>query len=459
MDIKPEKIDYYIVKLLLKSDVFLRKYASKLSPDLFPREMRFVVNAILIFHKKYNRLCPVNILQDMLIPKLCKDNENFIQMSKIELDKVESIEDFTVVDMVDVIKEDVQNFIKTRKFLIAYSKIIPLLSENKHEDARLVMEDVFKVSFDEKMGLDYWEDLQDRYDRCDRINEFIPTHLKELNDLIGGGYRRKALFVYAGPPNVGKSLVLNDAASSLSLQGYNVLYITLELAEDYISQRTDAKIGEFAMNQLNMNPKAAIKKIMAKRDILKQQNKDFGKLIYKEYSANEASCNDFKNLIREYEQHFKIKFDFVIIDYLKLIKAAGKIYGDNMYLKLGTVCEELRALAREFDVCVLTATATDKQSMNSDSIKMNNVSDSIAIVQTADVLITLARDQALDASNLILVSVVKSRFSRNNGQLHAKIDYDYMRLVENDLGIKKQPTDRKPINDVEDVEQQPDDFA
>lgn len=429
MNIKPEKIEYYIVKMMLESDLFIRTYANKMAPEMFSNDLKTIIIGILAFYKKTNKTVKVNILEDLIIPKICKDKDYEVEIAKEQLQKVLAL-DSDSNDLFTSLKEDIENFIKTRKFILAWAKASPLLDEQKHDEARTIIEDAFKVTFDESMGLDYWEDLEKRSARSNDIKETMTTSLPTLDKYIGGGYRRKALFVFAGPPNVGKSLVLNDAASSLSLNGFNVLYLSLELSEDYISQRTDAKIGNCSMNSINLSPEDAIKTVIAKRNILKKNNKKIGKLIYKDYSPNSISCNDIKCFIKNWELKNDLKFDFIVVDYLKLIKANGKVYGDNLYNKLGTVCEELRDIARTFNVCVISASQTDRQSMNSDSIKMSNISDSIAIVQTADVLVTLARDETLNAQNLMLVSVVKSRFSKNNSQFTARIDYDYMRLID-----------------------------
>lgn len=429
MHIPKEPIEYYIVKMLLVSDTFLRTYYTKIAPELFSEKIRYIVSAIMIFYKKNNRILPRNILEDIIIPKMCKNDLDVIESVKIELDKILCIE-VAESDIISSLKEDIEKFIKTRKILNAVGKAMPLLEENKNDSAIAILEEAFKLSFDESMGLDYWEDLESRSTRSKEISEVISTGMPSLDKLIGGGYRKKSLFAFAGPPNVGKTLILNDAASTLALNGQNVLYITLELTEDYVSQRTDAKIGEFCMNQLNVNPEVAIKKVMAKRDIMVKNGKKFGKLIYKNYSPNSISSTDIKAYIKNIESKKNIKFDFVIVDYLKLLKASGKVYGDNLYNKLGTVCEELRDIALTFNVCVLTASQTDRRSMNASEIGMDNISDSIAIVQTVDVLVTISRDETTDKQDMMRLACVKSRYSRNQGDIMAKVDYDFMKLVE-----------------------------
>lgn len=442
MDLPTEKIEYYIVKLLLESDIFLRGYANKITPDMFSSNIKPIINGIITVFKKTNKSISVKILEDIILPKVVKDNPSLIDRCKNEIENAKTIE-LSSNDILSSLKDDIEKFLKTRKILAAFGKALPHLENNEHDSVISIMEEAFKSNFEEEKELDYWDHLEERQERSKENSTVYPSGLPSLDKMIGGGYRKKGLFVFAGPPNVGKSLILNDAASNLSLQGFNVLYITLELAEDYISQRSDAKIGEYSMNELNVNPEKAIQKVIAKKKIMEKSGKKYGKLIYKYYPANTISCNDIRAYIKNYEAKSGNKFDFVIIDYLKLLRSGNRAKSDNTYIELGKVTIEMRNIAVEYDVCVLTATATDRSSMKSSDIGLNNLSDSIAIGQSADVVVTLVRDETLDKQNLMAVSCIKSRYSRNIGQFTAKVDYDFMRLLD----ISKDSIVNQKIND------------
>lgn len=431
MSFETDKIEFYIVQSLLKSDVYLRNYASKINSDLFSEKLKNVVKGVLLFYKKNGKAPPTTLLEDVILPKICKDSD--LDAAKESLDVSLSI-DVPVEDIKKFMDDETRKFIKNRTIMNAFVKCVDLLEQQDHDKIVAIMESAFRLDFDDSMGLDYFEDLELRQERCDQISETISTGLPTLDRLIGGGYRRKSLFVFAGPANVGKSLVLNDAASSLALAGYNVLYLTLELSEDYISQRTDAKFADVSMNLINVSPAEAIKKAIARREVMKSEGKKLGKLIYKEYAPNSISCNDVRGLLKTLELKKEFNPDFIIVDYLKLLKPSGKLLADNMYGKLGAVCEELRALAMEYNCCILSASQTGRQSYNSSSIGMEDVADSIAISQTADVLITLIRTAATNAENIMKLSLAKSRFSKNEGSFDATIDYDHMRLVDTQQG-------------------------
>lgn len=446
MEFDVEKIEFYIMKNLLSSDAYIRNFSNKLHCDLFSFGFKDLINSIIVYYKKAGKPPPYNILKDVVIPKICQNDKNRIENAIKTLNTTVAI-DIVCEDVSKFMKEETQKFIKTRTIINAFVKCTDLIEQQKHDEVIKIMEEAFRINFDETLGLDYFLEFEDRLSRADQLKEVITTGIPSLDDLIGGGYRRKSFYVYAGPGNSGKSLILNDTASSLAMLGYNVLYLTLELSQDYISQRTDAKIADVPMNNVNIDPANAIKKAMAKCKLLRESGQKIGKLIYKEYAPNSVTCNDINSLIKNLQLKKDVIFDFIIVDYLKLIKASGKVYGDNMYSKLGTVCEEMRALAFDFNACVISASQTGRQSYNTNSIGMDDISDSIAIAQTADVLITILRTDELDAENWVKLNIAKSRFSRNKGSTTVKVDYEFMKLIDldkNNRPIIKHDKHNKP---------------
>jgi replicative DNA helicase len=427
LDFDADKIEFYIIQNLLRSDVYIRTFAGKLNPNLFSVNTQKVVQAIIAYYRRYMKAPPAQVLADKGLAQVCRDDKEE-KKAQDTLDAALSI-NIDEAEIHDWVYDETKKFIKTRTIMNAIIQCVEKIESHQHEEVVSIMENAFKVNFDDSLGLDYFEDLEERMARCEISIEKFSTGLPTLDEYTGGGYRRKSLFVYAGPANTGKTLCLNDAASTLALQGYNVLYLTLELGEDYITQRTDAKFADVPITEINIRPQDAIKKAIAKRDILKKKDK-LGKLIYKEYAPNEISSNDIRALLKNLEMKKDFKPDFIIVDYLKLVRPNGKVFSDNAYGKIVTVCEELRALSFEFDACVLTASQTGRQSYGQKTIGMEDISDSIGIAQTADVLITLARPKEMEEDNEMLITIAKSRFSKNGGCFPVKVDYNYMRLVD-----------------------------
>lgn len=451
MEFKSDKIEQLIIKNLFESDVYARTYIDKLGPDIFSDKYQGIIKGLYFYYKKFHQIPKLELFEKGVLPKIHKNDDDGFNKSKEVLDDITSIQ-IDPAEMAGFMAEETKKFVKTRTIMNAFTKCVELV-ETDHDQIVSIMEKAFHLNFDESLGMEYFEGLEARLERSQIGTKIISTGIPTFDKQVGGGYRKKSMFVFAAASNVGKTLFLNDAATNMVNAGHNVLYLSLELSEDYISQRTDAKFADVSMNEINVTPANAIKKAIILRDLKKKSGKKLGKLYYKEYAPNSVSCNDIRALLKNLEAKKDFKPDFIIVDYIKLIKPQGKIYGDNMYMKLGTVCEEVRALAMEYDCCVLTAAQTGRQSFGSNSVGMEDVADSIAISQTADVLVTLARDASLDAASSILCSLVKSRFSRNVGQFMLKVDYEYMRLIDMNENAdvaqiknekKKSSSDEKP---------------
>jgi archaellum biogenesis ATPase FlaH len=405
-----------------------------MAPNLFEEKHKAIISGIIVYYKKTGMKVPIQVLEDVLLPRICQDNAKEIENAKTIIDCCLA-KTMPADDIHKFMAEETKKFIKTQTILNAFAKCMDLVGKD-NDQLVSIMESAFRLNFDESLGQDYFNGLEERLERAALAAEVISTGLPSLDMLIGGGYRRKSLFVFAGPANSGKSLVLNDAASTLALEGYNVLYLSMELTEDYIAQRTDAKFSGVSMNTINVDPSEAIRKAIIKRDLLKKEHKKVGKLIYKEYAPNAVSCNDIRGLLKSLENKTDFKVDFIIVDYLKLVKPNGKLYSDNMYGKLQTVCEELRALGMENNACILSASQTGRQSFNAEKMGMEDISDSIGIAQTADVMIMLIRSR--ENQDLMTLQVAKSRYSKNDGSTITTINWDEMRLVDSKaLSIKK----------------------
>lgn len=426
-----ENVEYYIIKSMLESDTFCRNFVTKMSSDMFSNRTQDIVKGVIGYFNKYSKTPTLAILEDNILPKIHKNDATRKATAEETISTIGAI-DYTISDGQDWILDETKKFIRTRKIMNAIVTCADLVNDHKHEEIVSIMEKAFQVNFDESFGTEYFAGLEERAIRAEEPTEVMSTGIPSLDSRIGGGYRRKSMFVFAGPANVGKTLVLNDAASTLALIGYNVLYLSLELSEDYISQRTDAKFAGVAMDDINVDPKFAIEKAISRRDKMNKDGKPLGQLYYKEYPPNAVSSNDIRALLKNLEIKKEFKPDFIVVDYLKLIKPNGRAFADNTYGQVVTVCEELRSLAMEYNACVISAAQTGRQSYGQSAVGMEDISDSIGIAQTVDVLVTLARNSEIDEGNDILLNIAKSRFSRNGGSFLAKVNYKYMRIEDAD---------------------------
>jgi KaiC/GvpD/RAD55 family RecA-like ATPase len=423
-----DKIENYIVKNLLIDDQYSRYFVSKLSSKIFSAKYQSILKGYLWYYKKYNKIPPVNILVDKIIPAVCKSNEAESDKCKDVITGLERIE-FDNKSAHEWIYDETKKFIKTRTIINAMVQCFDHIEKQDHESVVTIMEDAFKLDFDDSFGHDYFDDMEIRQSK-ETDNRTISTGIPTLDRLLGGGYRKKTFFVWAGPSGSGKTAFLNDGAVSVALEGYNVLYLSLELSEDYIAARADANFAEVSMDQINVNNKIAIEKAIKKRDSYKKNGKKLGKLIYKEYPPNAICAMDIEALIKSFETKRGLKFDFVVVDYLKLVKPNGRAFADNTYGRIGTVCEELRGIASKYNICLLTAAQTGRQSYNSASIGVEDVSDSLGIVQAADAIVTIQQTKDMKEDGLVLLNIGKSRFTKSESTLMVKFDSNYMRIID-----------------------------
>ena len=276
--------------------------------------------------------------------------------------------------------------------------------------------------------------------------EVISTGIPKLDHAIGGGWRPKSLTIIGAATNVGKTLILGDITYRLFDQGLNGLYITLEINENILSNRIDANLADMKMSELAGNVDELHERIMQRKkekQILHKQdpkrNKNFGRLIIKEYPPATLNSNQILALVRELElKRNKFKPDFIAVDYLGLMVPNGKSFSDNTYGKLKTVSEELRAVGVALGVPIFSAVQVNRDGYNSSHVGLEKTSDSIGIPQTADLMIMVSRDESSDQSNLMYWSIAKSRFSKNGEQFTLEVDYEHMRLLGDEANSEDQ---------------------
>lgn len=434
-DFEKDNIEYFIIKNIVSDPTFARKFVDKITPDLFSPSLGRVFNALQKFYNKYGKIPNSDILKKKVFPKLINDDETLKNTIK-EYDKCSEIEyDESYADW---LKDETKSFILTRRAMQATVDCVSFIESKDITKILPRFEEVFQIDFEENFGIEYFSDLEDRIERMKNKEPPIPTSLQSLNSRIGDGYYRKSLFVFAGPANTGKTLWLNNESIALALKGYNVLYLSLELAEDYIAARTDANFASISMDEVRTDPVTALNKAIARRDSLLTDGKKLGKLYYQEHGPGTITPNSISNIIKDLSSRKGVTIDIVAIDYLKLLRANTTAQKLSKYEEIGLICEQLRKIAMEFNIVVLTASQTGRQSYGQSHIGMEDVSDSIGISQTADVLVTLIKNEELDKESKMIIHIAKSRFSKGLSSFTVGIDYSHMKIfdLEGDVEIK-----------------------
>jgi archaellum biogenesis ATPase FlaH len=311
-----------------------------------------------------------------------------------------------------------------------------------------LLSDALGVSFDQHIGHDYMSDYESRFDFYHKVESRVKFDLDIFNKITKGGLPTKTLNIALAGTGVGKSLFMCHVAGACLSQGQNVLYITLEMAEERIAERIDANLLNIDLNELQTMTKEDYER---KFKVL--QNKAHGKLIIKEYPTASASSLHFRALLSEL--HLKKNFvpDIIFIDYLNIcasarIKAGGSV---NSYTYIKSIAEELRGLAVEHNVPIVSATQTTRSGFSNSDVGLEDTSESFGLPATADFMFALITTEELQQLNQIMVKQLKNRYSdpNNNKRFVVGVDRGKMRLYDAEPSAQADITDSGQVkNDV-----------
>jgi replicative DNA helicase len=292
-----------------------------------------------------------------------------------------------------------------------------------------LLSDALAVSFDPNVGHDFLDNSDARFDFYHRVEERIPFDLEYLNKITKGGVPKKSLNIILAGTGVGKSLAMCHMASANLLDGKNVLYITMEMAEEKIAERIDANLLNVRLDELKEIPKASYDKKMDR-----VRNKTTGKLIVKEYPTAAANVGHFRHLINELRLKKSFKPDVIYIDYLNIcassrMKVGGSI---NTYTYIKSIAEELRGLAVEQNVPIWSATQTTRSGYSNSDVGLEDTSESFGLPATADFMIAIISTEELQNLNQVMVKQLKNRYGdpNTNKRFVLGIDRAKMRLYD-----------------------------
>jgi len=293
-----------------------------------------------------------------------------------------------------------------------------------------IMSEALGVCFDDHVGHDYIKDANERYDFYHKKEEKVPFDLEHFNKITKGGLPNKTLNIALAGTGVGKSLFMCHVASSMLLQGRNVLYITMEMAEEKIAERIDANLLDIPIQQLN-SPLLTKEKYTSK--LLQLTQKTQGKLVIKEYPTASAHVGHFKALLNELGLKKGFSPDIIFIDYLNICASArykGTIVNSYTYVK--AIAEELRGLAVESNVPIVSATQTTRSGYGNSDVDLTDTSESFGLPATADLMFALISSDELESLNQIMIKQLKNRY--NDPTVYKKfvvgIDRAKMRLYD-----------------------------
>ena len=422
-----ERIEQTILRNLIYNEEYYRKVVPFLKAEYYETyHERIIFEEIADFAAKYDKIPTKEVLTINIQNRADLTDEAF-------QDSVQEINSLTDewVDY-DWLLDATEKWCQDRAIYLALMQSIKIADggDKKFTKGAIpsILQDALSVSFDEHIGHDYIEQSSDRYEFYHRKEEKIPFDLEKFNFITKGGLPNKTLNIALAGTGVGKSLFMCHMAGSALTQGYNVLYITCEMAEEKIAERIDA-------NLLNVNVKDIVElpEVLFSSKVNEIAKKTRGKLIIKEYPTASAHVGHFKALLNDLNLKKDFKPDIIFVDYLNIcasVRYKGAIVNSYTYVK--AIAEELRGLAVESNVPIISATQTTRSGYGNSDPDLTDTSESFGLPATADFMFALISTEELEQQGRIMVKQLKNRYNdpTSSRKFMVGIDRSKMKLYD-----------------------------
>jgi len=423
-----ERVETTILNNLLFNEEYTRKVLPFLRPEYFEEKCDTIVfEQISSFLTQYDKLPTKEVLNIELQKRVDLSQDEYSLVTRLVESLVPTESDRTWV------LDTTESWCKERAIYLALMESIKIADgqdEKKSADAiPSILSDALSVGFDQHVGHDYINDSKDRFEYYHRVENKTPFDLEYFNKITSGGLSDKTLNIALAGTGVGKSLFMCHVASSVLLQGKNVLYITLEMAEEKIAERIDANLLNTNIQDIAELPKNTFTK-----KIDKLAAKTSGQLIIKEYPTASAHCGHFKALLQELKLKKSFEPDIIFVDYLNICASSRyrSAVNVNSYSYVKAIAEELRGLAVEASVPIVSATQTTRSGFASSDPNLTDTSESFGLPATADLMFALISTEDMEKLNQIMVKQLKNRYNdpTMNKRFVVGIDRAKMRLYD-----------------------------
>jgi replicative DNA helicase len=429
------KLEETIVNNLICNEEYSRKALPFLQLDYFTsdteKQLYKIINA---FVETYNKL-PTKEVLGVSIEKLKGLTED---QYKALTDRVETLENLKSENSAWLL-EETEKHCQDRAIYNAIMDSIQIIDNKKKDIGRGAIPELLStalsVSFDTDIGHDFIENAADRYEYYHRTESKLPFDLELMNTITKGGLKRKTFNILMAATGIGKSLFMCHFAAANIAQGKNVLYITMEMSEEETAKRVDCNLLNISMDDLDLLPKETyIKKIE------KMNTKVMGKLIIKEYPTSSAGSGHFRHLMNELKLKKNFEPDVVYIDYLNICSSARVKLGGSMnsYGYIKAIAEELRALAVEFNVPIVSATQYNRDGYGNSDVDLTNTSESMGITHTADLILALISTEELEDSKQIMIKQLKNRYNDLSAHRRFVVGIERSKMKLHDLDNSQQ---------------------
>ena len=422
------RIETQILSNLVNNEEYVRKTIPFLKPDYFTEtDDRIVYEKISQYVEKYNNPPSKSALLIALQDDRKISEDLYVQCETLinSLNETDTDQSWLV--------DETEKFCKDKAVFNAIMDAIQIIDgtdkERSKDSLPSLLSDALSVGFDNNIGHDYIEDANERFDFYNRVEEKIPFDLEFFNKMTQGGLSNKSLNIALAGTGVGKALFMCHMAAAAIEQGKNVLYITLEMSEEKIAERMEANRMKVPIQELSNLPKK-----MFDDRVDKIKNKIDGKLIIKEYPTASAHAGHFKALIQELRLKRSFSPDIIFIDYLNICSSSRFRAGSNAnsYTIIKSIAEELRGLAVEQDLPIVSATQTTRSGYANSDVDLTDTSESFGLPATADLMFALISTEELEAQQQIMVKQLKNRYNdiNVNKRFMVGVDRSKMRLFD-----------------------------
>jgi len=423
-----ERIETTILRNLVHDEEYARKTIPFIQPDFFEdKSEKIIFEETTSFINKYDSCITVEALNIEV--------ENRTDLTEEEVKNIIAIsKEFTNIPVDSQwLLDTTEKWCRDRAIYLALMESIHIADGNDEKRNRdaipTILSEALAVSFDNNIGHDYLQNYEDRYEYYHKTEDKIPFDLEYFDKITKGGLPNKTLNIALAGTGVGKSLFMCHHASSVLLQGRNVLYITMEMAEEKIAERIDANLLNVPIQQLVDLPRN-----MFDKKVNRLADKTQGTLIIKEYPTAAAHSGHFKALLNELALKKSFRPDIIFIDYLNICASSRYRAGSNVnsYSFIKAIAEELRGLAVEANVPIVSATQTTRSGFASSDVDLTDTSESFGLPATADLMFALISTEELEGLSQIMVKQLKNRY--NDPTIHKRfivgIDRAKMRIYD-----------------------------
>lgn len=433
------RLEITILKNLVNNEPYMRKVLPFVKGEYFTENTdKAVFSLVQDFILKYNKIPTIEALEI----SLQNSNVNEVQFKEAS----DLIKQLSLKENSDEgwLLDETEKFCKDKAVYNAILQSIGILEGKDKQHSKdgipSLLQEALGVCFDTSVGHDYIENSSDRFDFYNRVESRIPFDLDYFNKITNGGLPNKTLNIALAGTGVGKSLFMCHVAASSIAQGKNVLYVTMEMAEERIAERIDSNLLNIDIGELKNLPKS-----MFEGKMKKLSGRINGKLIIKEYPTASAHVGHFKALLNELSLKRSFRPDIIFIDYLNIcsssrFKPGGSV---NSYTYVKAIAEELRGLAVEFNVPIVSATQTTRSGYSNTDVELTDTSESFGLPATADFMFALISTEELEQLNQLMVKQLKNRY--NDPTLHKRfmvgIDRAKMKLFDLEASAQKDVVD------------------